>query len=97
MPQEFSSLGHLFAVFVCHNIASGRACVGTEHDPILKQAANDSGTCAGRPWRLHALTLEESITIGRLHEWPPCEHTAGRTGWHLRSQSQVSWDEKQRP
>lgn len=58
-------LGHLFAIFVCYNIASGRTRVGPEHDPILEQATNDGGASAGCPRHLHAFTLEESITIGR--------------------------------
>lgn len=88
------SLGHLFAVFVCYNIASGCTRVGTEHDPILEQAANDGSASAGRPWHLHAFTLKESITIGRVHKRLPCEHTEGRTGWHLRNQSRVSLNER---
>ena len=59
-----SPLRYLFAVFVCDNLACGRASVGTEHNPIFKEAANDSSTGAGGLWHLHALTREESIAIG---------------------------------
>ncbi len=61
-----SGLLHLFAVLICDNRACGRACVGTEYNPIFEKATDDSRTGACGIWHLHAFAFEESIAIGAI-------------------------------
>lgn len=56
-------IAYLFAVLVSNYVSFGRAGVGTQDDPILKQAADDCCPGAGRLGKRDPAICQEIVSV----------------------------------
>lgn len=52
---------HLLAILVCNDFTLRCTRIGTKHDAIFEEAANDGRTRAGRLRQAHTFPLQEVI------------------------------------